>query len=209
METMEAPVNIVFFHMSTSGKQEPVRPLHIGAIDSWGEQEFECYVWPEQELEEGSDFYTQDGELYRVWHDTPLPCYGLEEALISFVEWLGEVEGTVVLVAHGCFRDQARVLLRNLEEFQISYDQVISGFTDSRLASEKLFPLAPDHSLEGMLEHLGLEGEAVHDAVERAEDSRRVCRGLASHCRMKFLQFIIDPDWSCDVHQQWEWAFET
>ena len=87
-----------------------------------------------------------------------------------------KVDGSVVLVAHGCFRQQGKVLLRNLEEFQIPYDEVISGFTDSLVASQKLVPSAECHSLEGMLRQLGLAWEEVDDAVEKAHDVRRVCQ---------------------------------
>ena len=86
------------------------------------------------------------------------------------------MDGSVVLVAHGCFRQQGKVLLRNLEEFQIPYDEVISGFTDSFVASQKLVPSAECHSLEGMLRQLGLAWEEVDDAVEKAHDVRRVCQ---------------------------------
>ena len=86
------------------------------------------------------------------------------------------MDGSVVLVAHGCFRQQGKVLLRNLEEFQIPYDEVISGFTDSFVASEKLVPSAECHSLEGMLRQLGLAWDEVDDAVEKAHDVRRVCQ---------------------------------
>ena len=86
------------------------------------------------------------------------------------------MDGSIVLVAHGCFRQQGKVLLRNLEEFQIPYDEVISGFTDSFVASEKLVPSSECHSLEGMLRQLGLAWEEVDDAVEEAHDVRRVCQ---------------------------------
>jgi len=63
---MAGPVNIVFFHIDVTGSEEPVRPLHIGAVDSWGESEFEAYIWPEQGIQPGaSHLYTEDGELYR------------------------------------------------------------------------------------------------------------------------------------------------
>ena len=135
------------------------------------------------------------------------------------------MEGSVVLVAHGCLRQQGKVLLRNLEEFQISYDEVISGFTDSLVAAEKLVPSAECHSLEGMLRQLGLASNEVDDAVEKAHDVRRVCQVISNHvysstshskphqvlanlCRMKFLDFILDKDWSCSVAEQWDCAFE-
>jgi len=206
---MAGPVNIVFFHIDVTGSEEPVRPLHIGAVDSWGESEFEAYIWPEQGIQPGaSHLYTEEGELYRELRNEPLPCLDLEEALVAFMDWLGEVDGSVVLVAHGCFRQQGKVLLRNLEEFQIPYDEVISGFTDSFVASEKLVASAECHSLEGMLRQLGLAWDEVDDAVEKAHDVRRVCQVLANLCRMKFLDFILDKDWSSSVAEQWDWAFE-
>merc|ERR1712001_807509 len=132
---------VVFLEAEVTGSEEPVWPLHIGAVDSWGESEFEAYVWPEQGIQQGtSHLYTEDGELYRALRNEPLPCLDLEEALVTFMDWLGEVDGSIVLVAHGCFRQQGKVLLRNLEESQIPYDEVISGFTDSFVASEKLVP---------------------------------------------------------------------
>ena len=96
------------------------------------------------------------------------------------------MDGSVVLVAHGCFRQQGKVLLRNLEEFQIPYDEVISGFTDSFVASEKLVASAQCHSLEGMLRQLGLAWDEVDDAVEKAHDVRRVCQVEKTHKSVKY-----------------------
>jgi len=95
-----------------------------------------------------------------------------------------------------------------MEEFRIPYDDVIAGFTDTLVASQKLLPMAESHTLEGMRTHLGLDLEPVTDAVDKAEDCRRVTKVLANHCRMKFLDFVIDPDWNCSVEQQWDFAFE-
>ena len=104
---MAGPVNVVFFHIDVTGSEEPVRPLHIGAVDSWGESEFEAYVWPEMGIQPGaSHLYTEDGELYRYifseieqllplvnghreLRNEPLPCLDLEDALLAFMDWLG------------------------------------------------------------------------------------------------------------------------
>ncbi len=45
------------------------------------------------------------------------------------------VSGDVILVAHKCHDYDAKVLLRNLDEFQIDYGNIITGFSDSLLAS--------------------------------------------------------------------------
>jgi hypothetical protein len=43
--------------------------------------------------------------------------------------------GNIILVAHKCLDYDAKVLLRNLEEFEIPYEEIILGFSDSLLAS--------------------------------------------------------------------------
>jgi hypothetical protein len=43
--------------------------------------------------------------------------------------------GNIILVAHKCLDYDAKVLLRNLEEFEIPYEDIIMGFSDSLLAS--------------------------------------------------------------------------
>jgi hypothetical protein len=48
------------------------------------------------------------------------------------------MSGNVILVAHKCLDYDAKVLLRNLEEFEIPYEETILGFSDSLLASRYL-----------------------------------------------------------------------
>merc|ERR1712096_545885 len=84
--------------------------------------------------------------------------------------------GNVVLVAHKCLDYDAKVLLRNLEEFDISYSDTILGFSDSLLASRQLYTEAPSHRLAAMLEEVGLPVRERHDALDDAEDCRRIGR---------------------------------
>ena len=48
---------------------------------------------------------------------------------------MAQLSGNVVLVAHKCLDYDAKVLLRNLEEFDIPYEETILGFSDSLFAS--------------------------------------------------------------------------
>ncbi len=62
------------------------------------------------------------------------------------------LSGNVILVAHKCLDYDAKVLLRNLEEFEIPYEDTILGFSDSLLASRYLrrsavLPLAQVHGV--------------------------------------------------------------
>ena len=63
----------------------------------------------------------------------------LVDGLMAFMEWLQELGGNIILVAHKCLDYDAKVLLRNLEEFEIPYSDIILGFSDSLLASRQLY----------------------------------------------------------------------
>ena len=46
-----------------------------------------------------------------------------------------------------------------------------------------------------------------HDAMEDAEDCRRICRRMAAQCGYRFMDFVLDGNWYHDVDQQWDWTF--
>jgi DNA polymerase III epsilon subunit-like protein len=43
---MASSPTVVFFDMETTGFDEPVRPVQIGAVDSWGHPTFDQYINP-------------------------------------------------------------------------------------------------------------------------------------------------------------------
>jgi len=172
---------VVFFDLETTGFDRPIRPVQIGAVDSWGENCFNEYVWPRRHVHPKAtltnNFYTKRNNLYH--HGEKVACLDLEDALAAFLEWLEELGGDVVLVAHKCLDYDAKVLLRNMEEFSISYSSIIRGFSDSLLASRQLYTEAPSHKLSAMLTEVGLPTREEHDALEDAVDCRRICRRMA------------------------------
>jgi len=203
------PPTVVFFDLETTGFDRPIRPVQIGAVDSWGRNSFNEFVWPRRNVHpkatQTNNFYCSRGGLYR--HGRELECLDLVDALMAFLEWLQSLGGNVVLVAHKCLDYDAKVLLRNLEEFDISYSDTILGFSDSLLASRQLYTEAPSHRLAAMLEEVGLPVRERHDALDDAEDCRRICRRMAAQCRYKFLDFILEDGWYHSVDQQWDWTF--
>jgi DNA polymerase III epsilon subunit-like protein len=46
----EMSPNIVFFDLETTGFDRPIRPVQIGAIDSWGQITYNEFVWPRREI---------------------------------------------------------------------------------------------------------------------------------------------------------------
>ena len=98
-------------------------------------------------------------------------------------------------------------LLRNFEEFELHYSDTIMGFSDSLLASRQLYTGASSHRLSAMLYEVGLPVRESHDAMDDADDCRRICRRMAAQCGYRFMDFIFDPNWYHDVNQQWDWTF--
>ena len=144
-----------------------------------------------------------------VRHGEELECLDLVDGLMAFMEWLESLGGNIILVAHKCLDFDAKVLLRNLEEFEIPYCETIIGFSDSLLASRQLYPDIGSHKLSAMLWQVGLGVRESHDALEDAEDCRRICRRMAAQSGFRFLDFILNEGWFHDVDQQWDWTFPT
>lgn len=211
LKKLRSNLNVVFFDLETTGFDRPIRPVQIGAVDSWGQQCFNEFVWPRRFVHPKArmtNHFFADTKLERLYRfDEELPCLDLEEGLLAFMEWLGELGGNVVLVAHKCLDFDAKVLLRNLEEFHIPYTDVIIGFSDSLLASRALYQEAPSHKLSSMLYEVGLPVREEHDALEDAEDCRRIVRRMAAQCSFRFMDFIMEPDWFHSTDQQWDWTF--
>lgn len=205
--------NIVFFDLETTGFDRPIRPVQIGAVDSWGQACFNEFIWPRRHVHPKAtitnNFYacTSTEKLYR--HDEELETLDLEEGLEAFIDWLRSLGGHVILVAHKCLDFDAKVLLRNLEEFGIEYSDTIHGFSDTLLASRQCYTAASSHRLSAMLYEVGLPVRESHDALEDAEDCRRICRRMAAQCGFRFLEFILDVNWYHSIEQQWDWTFPS
>lgn len=204
------PPTIVFFDLETTGFDRPIRPVQIGAVDSWGQFKYNQFVWPRRHVHPKATLtnklYIRGDTLYREGEGA-LDTMDLEEALHSFLDWLNNLGGNVVLVAHKCLDYDAKVLLRNLEEFNIKYDHVITGFSDSLLASRVLYPGVQSHRLPAMMCEVGLRERESHDALMDADDCRRICKRMAAQCRIKFLDFVFSEDWYHSLDDQWIWTF--
>ena len=118
-----------------------------------------------------------------------------EEGLDAFIKWLGSLGGDVILVAHKCLDFDAKVLLRNLKEFGIKYSDTILGFSGSLLASRQLYNQAISLWLSAILYEVRLPVRESHDAMEDAEDCRRICQRTAAQCgfRRQFTGITTIP----------------
>ena len=67
------------------------------------------------------------------------------------------------------------------------------------LVRRQLYTGASSHCLSAMLYEVGLPVRESHDAMDDADDCRRICRRMAAQCGYRFLNFIVDPNWYHDV----------
>jgi DNA polymerase III epsilon subunit-like protein len=203
--------HVIFFDLETTGFDKPIQPVQIGAIDSWGQAEYNQFLLPNRRihpLATRTNGFTTDKHMSRLYrNEEELETVELEEGLNYFMDWLRSLGGTVILVAHKCHNYDGKVLLYNLKEFNIKYEDVISGFSDSLIASRVLYPHLESRRLPDMMQEVGLGWRESHDALLDAYDCRSVVRRVAAQQRIKFMNFVIDPQWYKTTAQQKAWTF--
>jgi len=206
MNPFNRRLKVVCFNLKTTsfkGPIWPVRLLQIGAVDSYGNEIFDQFVWPghiPRKALRGSRFRIKGNRLHR--DDLgPLKTTDARDALENFMECLEDLAcgGKVILVAHHCGY-HVKLLLELLQKFNIPYEDTIEGFCDSLKASRVLYP-GFHHKLADMLELVGLPGATENDAASDAYDCLQICRRMAGRNGMKFLDFILDEDWYEDLDE--------
>ena len=87
--------------------------MQIGAVDSWGENCFNEFIWPRRHVHPKATITnnfstdTRREKLYRFGEQ--LQTLDLEEGLMAFIDWLDSLGGNVILVAHKCLDFDAKV----------------------------------------------------------------------------------------------------
>eukprot|EP00088_Acartia_fossae_P044253 TRINITY_DN4691_c0_g1_i23.p1 TRINITY_DN4691_c0_g1~~TRINITY_DN4691_c0_g1_i23.p1 ORF type:complete len:228 (-),score=26.72 TRINITY_DN4691_c0_g1_i23:578-1261(-) len=204
-------IEYVFFDMETTGFQEPIRPVQIGAVDSWGKRKFNKFLLPDREIEHYAirrHGFTKDNGTLCCRHGCALDAMDMKWGLIEFVEWLKSFGGKVVLIAHNCRNFDARILLKNFKEFHVPHEDVIVGFSDSLVASRFYFPGNEiSHSLPDMLVNVDLRRQETQDALENAMICRRIVKRMAAQNKRKFVHFVCNPKWYKTLDQQNKWTF--
>ncbi|XP_051266978.1 DNA polymerase III PolC-type-like [Dicentrarchus labrax] len=162
---------IVFFDLETTGLDNGCDIIQLSA--TCGNDVFDVFTVPRcpisKKAAEVTGFTVSYDILFR--NETEIDTIPLEEALTSFIEYLGSFGSPVVLAAHNAKRFDARVLTRVLQEFYLEdeFDKVVYEFLDTLLLSRKCFTNLHKHSLMSLALCFLKNSYDAHDALEKAK----------------------------------------
>ncbi|KAF1386509.1 hypothetical protein PFLUV_G00095580 [Perca fluviatilis] len=163
---------IVFFDMETTGL-DPAS-CHITQLSAVCEEnEFNVYTLPRRPIElrasELTGFTVNRGQL--CLHGTRVRTVSLFRALKSFINFLSDFRGPVLLAAHNAKWFDALILSRLLRRFSLwhRFQQVVSGFVDTLILSENFYPRLGKYSQKFLVDYFLEEYYDAHDALEDAK----------------------------------------
>ncbi|TDH09820.1 hypothetical protein EPR50_G00090820 [Perca flavescens] len=164
---------IVFFDLETTGLD--TASCHITQLSAVCEEnEFNVYTLPRRPIEprasELTGFTVYRGRLYLC--GTLVRTVSLVRALKSFINFLSDFRGPVLLAAHNAKRFDALILSRLLRRFSLwqRFQQVVSGFVDTLMLSRNLYPrLGIKYSQGSLVDYFLEEYYDAHNALEDAK----------------------------------------
>lgn len=158
----------VYFDLETSGLARSDEILQIGA--KYNDASFSVYVTPTQRISESASKITgltsRSGELY--FYNKLVSSFALQDALVSFKEFLDRTHKPVLLVAHNANFDATK-LVKGIVQWNLQNQFNIIGFTDSLKVLRRTFPERKGPGMFKLsnlaLDILGLhDNEGFHDA---------------------------------------------
>ena len=131
---------IVYFDLETSGLEGTADILQIAATCK--QKIFNIYINPIQVISKSATKITGlsaiAGQLYL--HDQVLETFSIDEALISFRQFLSLFKKKCILVAHNARFDVPKLLRAIIDNSMINEFSVIVGFADSLALFKKVLP---------------------------------------------------------------------
>ncbi|KAK0083942.1 hypothetical protein PV326_006467 [Microctonus aethiopoides] len=159
---------LVFFDLETGGFSKTADILQIAAKheDSY----FSIYVTPTQKIDERASNITGlrivEGQLQ--YHGKFVISVTLQNALLQFYNFLGELKKKCVLVAHNCTFDRPRLVQAIQKSLLTQYFRaVIFGFSDSLPIIKNVTKLTGkgENKLEKLAETLKISTSNAHNAA--------------------------------------------
>jgi len=199
---------VVFFDVETTGLfgrngYEP-EIINIAAVDSYDKNiKYDVVFHPNVYITRGASringfrkkYDAFAGREYLYLDGKRVNGMEMKKGLESFIEWLdNNYDEPVLLVAHNCFKFDAKVLLLNMSKYDVGWSRNIWGFSDSLILSRELYN--PPCTLKAMLEKVGVVKDQTHNALDDAQDVRTMVRRVAAqNDRFTFQRFVRDERW--------------
>jgi len=199
-------IPVVFFDLETTGYfgENGYIPeiLCFAAVDSFNRKKtYKEIFHPNIDIQNGVNGFCRKydkfaGREYLYLDGERVNGMEMKKGLESFIEWLdNNYDEPVLLVAHNCFKFDAKVLLLNMSKYDVGWSRNIWGFSDSLLASREFYN--PPYTLKAMLEKFGVVKDQTTDALDYAQDVRTMVRRVAAQHFQSFTfqSFVRDKRW--------------
>lgn len=207
---------VVYFDLETTGLSVyDCEILQIGAV--YENRRFYRYLWPTKgisveatmihgiyECECCSELtrWSTRGEMESI-PDVVCPKHALEDFMTFLLEVAGPGNRRVVLVGHNAKAFDARVLVTQLIQFNVSDMDIIEGVVDSLglAKSLNLKHLIPNCKLDTLMAFFlqeRQEPEGHHCAVKDAIAVMKVVQAMANYMNMSLKKFVFSRglgDW--------------
>jgi DNA polymerase III epsilon subunit-like protein len=189
-----------YFDLETTGLGKSTQICQIGAVNRFARKtEFSTYILPRCDVEADATKVNQltkiNGKLY--YKNKLVESQKPSEAFDDFSEWISEdvmndEEDKVILIAHNGHRFDAPVLINNMLQAGLDYNELselIYGFVDTFVCLKHHFPQYSVHSLQAWKDRLNLGGVS-HDALKDSKDLKKIVRTCRQRKEMSFEDFV-------------------
>ena len=159
---------IVFFDLETGGFSKTDDILQIAA--KCDDKSFSIYITPTQRINEKASDITGlrvvDGKLQ--CHGNVVSTVSLSQALQEFYNFLCDLQGRCILVAHNCNFDRPRLLTAIEKTFLLNhFKTVVQGFVDTLPLIKEITKLTKkgDNKLENLANLYNIPTMNAHNAI--------------------------------------------
>ncbi|XP_045614886.1 uncharacterized protein eEF1gamma isoform X1 [Procambarus clarkii] len=190
LKHIENIVNLVYFDVETTGFERDCDIIQLSAV--MGNLQFNQYVQPNKSVAwqaaEITGLTYKLGSLYH--HNKKVEAVNPEKALQLFISWL-EPLAPVTLVAHNCYRFDARKLLNIFKKFRLenTLAELVVGFVDTLPLFRKMYPSLENHKQETLVRVLLKESYDAHNALADVQALQKLVAKLKESLQVNLNDF--------------------
>lgn len=161
----EETLATVFFDLETTGFGNSCEIIQVAA--KYNDTEYNVYILPTREIPPSASavtgLTTKGVKLFLL--DTEVETVSAKLAMDGFLDFLKLVQLKVILIAHNCFRFDAPLIIKQMEQLGLSteFKNIVQGFCDT-------YPLFKKKLLERKSAKLSFKQLALAEEFLEADD---------------------------------------